>query len=207
MSPALLEPALDSSLIISPADGQDAEAMFRKVCAEYPKNWKVEQGANGDIHIMPPQGTESSDRCSEINYQLRAWAKHDRRGRVLDSNALVVLPDGSKLGPDAAWVSRERLRQMSRQERAEFLRVVPEFVIELKSPSDRLSTLQQKMQDWTRNGVELGWLIDPYKQRVYIYTAALGHPRVLESPASVAAEGSVAGFVLEMQEIWRGLDF
>jgi hypothetical protein len=87
VNPVLLDPALDSSFIISPADGQDAEAMFYKVCAEYPKSWKVEQGANGDIRIMPPQGTASSGRCSEINYQLRAWAKRDGRGRVLDSRA------------------------------------------------------------------------------------------------------------------------
>lgn len=206
MSPALLDPTLDSSFIISPADGQDAEAMFYKMCAEYPKNWKVEQGANGDIHIMPPQGTESSNRCSEIDYQLRAWAKRDGKGRVLDSNSLVLLSDGSKLGPDAAWVSRERLRQLTKQQREEFLRIVPEFIIELKSPSDRLSILQQKMQDWRRNGVELGWLIDPYKRRVFIYTVELEHPRVLEEPASVAAEGPVEGFVLEMDEIWRGLD-
>jgi Uma2 family endonuclease len=113
---------------------------------------------------------------------------------------LFKLPDGSKLGPDGSWVSNEKLATLSKIERRGFARMVPEFVIELKSPTGSYSKLQLKMQDWIRNGVELGWLIDPDRQTVLIYRNHRAAPELHERSAGIllAADGSVKGFVLDL---------
>ena len=137
--------------------------------------------------------------------QLNRWAKDDGRGRVFESNCLYILPDNSKMAPDASWVSVEKLRQLSRHERRKFLRIVPDFVIELKSDSDQLAELKRKILDWRRNGVLLGWLINPDERQVFVYRQDESQPEMLSNPQSLSGEGPVSGFNLEMKDIWEGL--
>jgi Uma2 family endonuclease len=114
------------------------------------------------------------------------------------------LPDGSALSPDAAWVSNDALRKLSRQQRREFLALCPEFVVEVMSPSDRLKQAKEKMELWISNGVQLGWLIDGDAQTVYVYRK--NRPmKTRRSITELAAEGPVAGFVLQLKSIWQGL--
>ncbi len=195
------------ALIIRPSVEEDANELFEKVCADFDEHTRIEQDVEGNIYIMPPTGLESADRNSELTMQLQAWAKKDGRGRCFDSNVLFKLPDGSKFGPDGSWVSNEKLTKLSKTERRGFARIVPEFVIELKSPTDSYSKLQLKMQDWIRNGVELGWLIDPDKQTVLIYRSDSAAPELHERAAGtlLAANGPVQGFVLDLEPIWMGL--
>ena len=115
-----------------------------------------------------------------------------------------ILPDGSTLGPDAAWVSKARLGTLTRQELRKFPHLVPEFIIEILSPSDRLAAAKKKMRQWMANGVELGWLIDGDNRTVYVFLGA-EEPRVIENARSIADEGPVEGFVLPLSEIWEGL--
>jgi Uma2 family endonuclease len=135
---------------------------------------------------------------------LREWARRDGRGKAFGSSVQFMLPDGSGLSPDAAWVSNERLASLSKRELRQFPRLVPEFVIEVMSPSDRLVSAQKKMKLWAENGVELGWLIDGDNQCVYVYRGT-AEARLITNPKSVAGEGPVTGFILPLEEIWAGL--
>jgi len=196
-------PTLETVLVIRPGDNVDAELLFQEACREH-STGKLEQEANGDILVMAPTGGESSDRNSEISMQLRVWAKKDGRGRAFESNALFIFPDRSKRSPDASWVREDKLLKLSRRDRREFLRLVPDFVIELMSPSDQFKEAQRKMAEYRRNGVELGWLIRPDEREVLIYRGT--GEQTLSNPERVAGEGLMTGFVLEMADIWKGLD-
>ncbi len=181
----------------------DPDKAFATICRNNP-NARVERWSNGTITIMPPAGNESSYRNVELIAQLRNWAKKDGRGRVFDSNTVFGLQDTSLLGPDAAWISNQKIASFSQEEREKFLPVAPEFLIELKSRTDRPAKLRRKMQAWIDNGVELAWLIDAKKQIVSIYSPGKAI-RELSSPARVLGEGPVAGFELDMDDIYRGL--
>ena len=149
-------------------------------------------------------GWEANYCNVEVIGFLRQWAKKDRRGKASGSGVQFILPDGSTLGPDAAWVSNEKLAKLTRQELRKFPHLVPEFVVEILSPSDRLKAAQKKMRQWADNGVQLGWLIDGDNQNVYVYRGN-SKPRIVRKADSIAGEGPVEGFVLPLAEIWEDL--
>lgn len=194
------------ALVIQPAENENADDLFNRVCEQY-TNRKIEQDTKGNVRVMAPVGFESSDRESEVIAQLKRWATQDGHGRSFSSSVCYVLPDGSKLSPDASWVSLERIKTLTREERRKFATVVPEFVVEIKSPSDNWEQLRDKMQDFRRNGVTLGWLIHPDKQLVVIYRSNTDAVQTLEKADSVAGEGPIEGFVLNLKPVWQGLDF
>ncbi len=132
---------------------------------------KFERNANGEIIIISPTTFNTGDRNAEIITQLRLWNKKYELGRVVDSDTGFYLPNGSMRNPDAAWVSNELLKSIPESELDKFPRLTPEFVIELKSVSDRIASQQAKMEEWMANGSQLGWLIDPEKEMVYVYSA------------------------------------
>lgn len=148
-----------------------------------------------------PAGGESSSGNAEITRQLSNWWIKHRRGRVFDSSGGFFLPDGSVLNPDASYITAEQSARLTRDDLAHFLRLAPAFMIELLSESDRLTTGQQKMEDWIANGVQLGWLIDPEKRQVHVYRP--GMTPVVESGPQISGPGPVAGFILELEEVWR----
>jgi len=164
----------------------------------------IERRSNGEIVIMPPAGMETGYRNSEVSAQLRDWAKKDGRGVAFDSSAEFILPSGAAFAPDASWVLKSRLASLTKAEKELFGRLCPDFVIELKSPSDRLRSLKSKMDEWIANGARLGWLIVPEKRTVYIYRPGTP-PEELSAIDFVAGEGPVTGFRLELADIWDGL--
>ena len=182
----------------------EAYLSFYQAFCEANPDLKVERTREGEIVIVPPPGGESDFRSLEAGGILREWAKRDGRGKPFGSSVQFLLPDGSGLSPDAAWVSNERLAILSKRERQQFLRLVPEFLIEVMSPSDRLPAAQKMMRLWAANGVELGWLIDADNRCVYVYRGA-AEPRLVNDAESIAGEGPVEGFVLPLGEIWAGL--
>src|SRR5262249_14663588 len=115
-----------------------------------------------------------------------------------------ILPSGAAYSPDAAWVSNERLATLTPEQRRKFVRIVPEFVVEVMSPSDRLKPAKEKMADWIANGVELAWPIDEAHQRVFIYRTAQP-PEERAGISKLADEGPVAGLVLDLTDIWKGI--
>jgi len=172
-------------------------------CAANP-DVNFERTAEGEIVIVPPAGGESDYRTLDAGAMLREWAKRDKRGRAFGSSIQFMLPDGSALSPDAAWVSNARLGSLTREELRKFPHLVPEFVTEVLSPSDRLRSAQKKMRQWAANGVDLGWLIDGDRRTVYVYAGG-GEPRTVENADRLEGEGSVTGFVMDLNEIWAGL--
>jgi len=162
---------------------------------------RVERDANGELIVMSPTGTDTGATNSELNFQLKLYARETNAGVAFDSNTGFTLPDGSMRSPDAALISWPRWNALTKEERRRFAPICPEFVIELRSPSDSLSELQAKMRVWIANGVELAWLIDPERKIVEIYRTGR-EPGILEGGCSVFGDGPVAGFVLELATIW-----
>jgi Uma2 family endonuclease len=174
------------------------------VFCEANRKLHIERTAKGEIVIFPPAGGESDDRSAEVITELRVWARKDGRGRGLGSTVQFFLPDGSGLSPDAAWVSYQSLNRLTKQQRKKFLRLTPEFVVEVLSPADSLSKAKAKMELWIANGVELAWLIDGDAETVHIYRKGR-RPVVRRRIKELAGEGPVAGFVLVLTPIWEGL--
>ncbi|HVP45313.1 MAG TPA: Uma2 family endonuclease [Bryobacteraceae bacterium] len=174
---------------------------FYEFCAANP-DLRVELTAEGDIIIMPPAGAETGYRNSELARQLGNWSRQDGRGRAFDSNTEFLLPDGSALCPDASWVERTRLAKLTREQKRKFTPLVPDFIVELTSPSDRLPRVRKNMEAWIANGVKLGWLLDADRRMAYIYRPRRDDAEKLNAPAKLKGEGPVAGFVLDLAEIW-----
>lgn len=162
----------------------------------------LERTAQGDLVIMPPAGAGTSNRNAELIFQLNLWAKQDQTGVIFESSVGFKLPNGAVRGPDAAWVRRTRLGALTQAEKEKFLPLCPDFVVELRSPTDSLSMLQEKMQEYMANGAQLGWLIDPIARRVHVYRPQR-QPEILEAPAAISGDPVLPGFALDLQKIWE----
>ena len=182
-----------------PALEMDEEQFF-EFC-QLNRDWRIERTAEGDLEIMPPTGWETSARNSEINMRLRLWAKRDGAGATSDSSGGFVLPNGATRSPDAAWLRREGLANLTADQKQRFLPLCPDFVAELRSPSDPLATVQAKMREYVENGARLGWLIDPQARGVYVYEPGK-KVRFLEDPDEVSGEPVLPGFALDLRPIW-----
>ena len=175
-----------------------SEEEFLEFANQFP-DARVEYTADGTVIVMPPTDPETGVRNGEIFRQLANWANERGGGMVCGPDAGFFFRDGSRRSPDAAWFDAGRWREAKRG-RKRFPVFAPEFVIELRSPDDRVGPLREKMQEYVANGVQLGWLIDPMERTVMIYSS--GPVRVLKNPESVAGEGPLAGFTLNLQQIF-----
>jgi Uma2 family endonuclease len=162
----------------------------------------LERNAQREIVIVPPVGLESDDRELDVAGQLRQWAKRDGCGRGYGISAELILPTGAAYAPDAAWVSNERLSPLSKEQKRKFPSVCPEFVVEIMPPSDRLKDAREKMEEWIRAGVDLGWLIRPDNATVSVYRAGQKGAEERIGIEKLAGEWPVAGFELDLTEIW-----
>lgn len=163
---------------------------------------RFERGANGEVIVMSPTWTEGGGRESEVGTELAIWARTDGRGKYYNSNTGFKLPDSSVRAADAHWVSSARWNALSAEQRAGFASICPDFVIEVRSETDRLPPLQKKMEQWVANGAEVAWLIDPIEKAVTIYRPG-DQPEHLAHPTSVQGTGPIAGFELVMARIWE----
>jgi Uma2 family endonuclease len=163
---------------------------------------RIERTAQGELLIMPPTGGETSNRNFKLNLQLGTWAERDRTGAAFDSSGGFLLPNGAMRSPDASWVKRSRLAVLTTEQKQKFVPLCPDFVIELRSPSDSLMAVQAKMEEYMENGAQLGWLIDPEERRVYIYRPQRLVER-LETPTTLSGEPELPGLALDLREIWE----
>jgi Uma2 family endonuclease len=186
------------------AEGANADAFFGEVCAEF-ANKRIEQDSQGNVYLILPAGGESSYQNGKLTSQLHDWSEESGLGHSFGSSLCYVFPDASKRCPNASWVSIEQLNKLTREELRQYLKLVPDFVVEIKSPTDRHSDLQAKMEEYHRNGVALGWLIYPGKRTVEIYRR--NSVEIVRQPETLAADGPVTGFVLNLKPIWEGLNF
>src|SRR5262245_50105820 len=176
------------------------EEQFVRLCQEN-SDLRIELTARGELVIMPPTGLESGRRNTKLTQRLANWAETDGTGIVCDSSTLFTLPNGAKRSPDASWVRRERGGALAARESAGFGLLCPDFVVELRTPTDRLTDLQEKTQEYIDNGARLGWLIDPLEKRVYVYR--LDQPvEVLDDPPTLNGNTVLPGFVLQVRELW-----
>ncbi len=177
-----------------------SEDQFFELCQINRELW-IERNAEGELLIMPPAGWETGDRNAEITMQLRQWAKRDGTGVATDSSGGYRLPNTAVRAPDAAWIRRSRVAEIPPGQRQKFIPACPDFVLELRSPSDTLRDLQRKMQEYVDNGAQLGWLLDPEPRHVYVYRPGAPVER-LENPETVSGDPVLPGFSLDLREIW-----
>jgi Uma2 family endonuclease len=173
---------------------------FVHLCHQNP-NLRLERTAEGDVIIMPPAHPDTSDRNADLTTQLRLWAKKDDTGVAYDATAGFMLPNGAERSPDASWVQKERLEALTPEQRSGFWQICPDFVVELRSTTDRMATLRKKMQEYLDNGARLGWLIDPLARRIYVYRPGQA-VELLENPATVSGDPVLPGFVLDAPAVF-----
>ncbi|MEH2367134.1 Uma2 family endonuclease [Nostoc sp.] len=162
---------------------------------------RIERTANGEVIIMPPAFSDTGNRNFNIAAQLGYWTEQDGTGIGFDSSTGFTLPNGAMRSPDASWIELERWNALTEAQKASFAPICPSFVIELRSSSDRLIKLQEKMQEYIDNGASLGWLIDRQNRKVYIYRPNR-EVEILDNPEAVSGNPELPGFVLRMGKIW-----
>jgi Uma2 family endonuclease len=198
MSLALNE--IDPPIRFRPDPPMTDEKFMRFCAANEPM--RFEREPDGEILVMTPAGNRTGRINARIVQVLGNWSDLDGRGYSFDSSTGFTLPDGSVRSPDASWVQASRWDALSEEDQDRASPLCPDFIIELRSPSDRLTYLRAKMEQWIANGVEVGWLIDPIEKVVTIYRPG-DEPEHLAQPTSVQGTGPIAGFELVMARIWE----
>jgi Uma2 family endonuclease len=161
------------------------------------RDYRFECTAEGELLIMPPTGSDTGRRNVKITTQLDIWNSQNNLGEVFDSSTGFTLPNGAKRSPDASWVKIERWNALTPEQQESFAPICPDFVVELRSRTDSLKELQDKMQEYIDSGASLGWLIDRKNKRVEIYRPGKD-VEILENPASLSGEDVLPGFVLDL---------
>jgi len=178
-----------------------SDRQFFELC-QLNRDLRIERTSQGDLVIMPPTGGETGRMNFELTVLFGHWVHADGTGIGFDSSTGFTLPNGAKRSPDLAWVKRSRWEALTQEQREEFPPLCPDFVLELRSPSDVLATVQAKMREYLDNGVQLGWLIDPIDKKVYVYRP--GAPvECLDNPQTVSGDPVLPGFVLELGKVWN----
>lgn len=191
----------NSFVLHMPSSVEMDDEQFFQFC-RINRDLRIERTAEGEIEIMPPAGWETGRRNAIVTAQLTAWALRDGTGVTTDSSGGFYLPNGAMRAPDAAWVRRERLAGLTAEQRERFLPLCPDFVIELRSPSDSLPVLREKMEEYVENGARLGWLLDAPARRCYVYRPG-GETEQLNEAAELSGEPELPGFSLDLDLVWR----
>jgi Uma2 family endonuclease len=176
------------------------EDQFYELC-QLNRDFRIERNTMGELVIMPPTGSETDQHNFDIIVQLGIWTKQDGTGVGFGSSGGFTLPNGAVRSPDAAWIKCDRWEAIPAELRKKFAPICPEFVIELRSESDNLRILQDKMQEYIDNGTQLGWLIDRKQRRVFIYRPNIAVEE-LDNPKTLDGETLLPGFVLDLSQVW-----
>lgn len=172
---------------------------FLRLCSDN-RDLRIEMSAQGELIIMPPPGMKTGKRSSTIVQRLANWAEQDGTGVVFGTDTGVTLPNGAKRGPDAAWMLRERWNALPEEQQEKLPVICPDFVLELRSPSDRIKDVQEKMEEYMINGARLGWLLDPFEKCAYIYRPGQA-PERIHNPAVLSGDPVLPGFKFDFREI------
>jgi Uma2 family endonuclease len=167
---------------------------FYQLCQVNPEV-PLELSPNGELIIMSPVGGESGNKEADLIFHVSLWNRQTQLGLVFSSSTIFNLPGGGSRSPDIAWVAKEKWEALTPTEKQKFPPICPDFVIELRSPSDRLKLLQEKMREYLDCGLRLGWLINPQNNTVEIYRPQ--QPvELLTLPVSLSGEEVLPGFNL-----------
>ncbi len=163
---------------------------------------RLERNSTGELIVNPPTGGGTGKRNFSLNGQLYKWyEQYPELGEAFDSSTGFRLPNGANRSPDASWVTHQRWEELTEEQQEQFIPLCPDFVVELRSKSDRLEPLQAKMREYIHHGARLGWLIDRYNRRVEIYRHGMD-VEILEQPAELSGEDILPGFVLNLRDLW-----
>ena len=188
----------------SPLATKVSDEQFAELCRRNPE-LRIERTSEGDLIVMPPTGGKTGAQNFYLTTQFGLWVQKDGRGKGFDSSTGFTLPNGAARSPDVSWVIRERWEALSDDQRKQFPPLCPDFVIELRSQTDRLTHLQSKMDEYIANGAQLGWLIDSLEQKIYVYRPRMS-VEVLENPKEISGDLFLKGFVLDVQALWAAGD-
>lgn len=187
-------------IILRGKEVQMTDEEFFSFCQSNPE-LNIERNSQREIIIMSPTGSKSGNLNIKIGAQLENWNEKENLGVVFDSSTGFTLPDDSVRSPDAAWVSYEKWNRLSEDEKERFAPVCPEFIVELKSKNDKICDLQSKMETWIENGVQLGWLIDPVDQKVYIYQPQQKVTTMQGFQQKLSGGSVLPGFVFDLRKL------
>ena len=167
------------------------------------RDLKLERNAQGELIVNPPTGWETGKLNFSITGQLYRWyEENENLGKAFDSSTGFILPNGATRSPDASWVSQQRWDALTTEEKGTFANICPDFVVELRSSSDRIEPRTAKMKEYIDNGARLGWLLDPQNRRVEIYQPEI-EVKILENPVELFGEEVLPGFVLNLRRVWN----
>jgi len=187
-------------LQLGPVSQKISDHEFFEFC-QLNRDLRIERTSQGELIIMPPTGGTTGRMNQSLAVLFGVWADADGSGVTFDSSTEFALPNGAKRSPDLSWVRRERWDALTPQEQDEFPPLCPDFVVELRSPADRIPVLQAKMGEYLANSASLGWLIDPIEKKVYVYRPS-AEVCCLDNPATVSGDPVLPGFVLELHRLW-----
>jgi Uma2 family endonuclease len=195
-----LERNTPDSLMLNVKSVNLTDEQFYRLCGDNPE-LRFELTAQKELLIMSPTGSKTGWRNAKITHRLATWSEQDGTGVYFDSSAGFTLPNGAKRSPDGAWVRREVWEALTDEQQDRYAPICPDFAIELRSPTDTLSDLQEKLKEYIENGTQLGWLFDPKNKRAYIYRPNQP-PELLEDSSSMSGDPVLPRFVFDPREIW-----
>ena len=166
------------------------------------RDLKIERDKYGTITIHPLMTFDSGFDEGEAFFHLKLWSKKDKTGKAFSPSTSFDLPDGSQYKADGAWISNQKIAQLTEQNRKQIASIVPDFVMEVRSETDRLPKLKEKMTDaWVANGVQLAWLIDPKTETAWIYRPGQAVEEVSGFDKVLSGEEVLPGFVFDLGEL------
>lgn len=165
------------------------------------RDLQIERDSAQNIIIMSPVGGSSGFYEKNIMFELEFWVRQNKLGLTFSSSTGFLLPNGAMRSPDGCWVSDERWAKVPQAAKNKFLPVVPNFIVEVRSPSDSLKALQEKMLEWLENGAELGWLIDFKNQQSYIYRPNHSVELIKGFDKKLNGENILKGFEFDLSEL------
>lgn len=177
------------------------EEEFATLC-EQNREVRIERRCTGELELMSPTKGYTGNHEAEVVMQLGNWTRHDGSGVFFGPSAGFTLPNGAMRSPDASWILKSRLAEMTPEDENRFMPICPDFVVEVRSATDRLRILQDKMEEYMENGARLGLLIDPLLKRVHVYRPG-ARVEVYENQETVSADPELPGFVLNVKDVWE----
>jgi Uma2 family endonuclease len=184
--------AMTTVINLAPLTQTLTREQFFRLCQSNP-DLQLERSPEGELVVLSSVGGESGHQEARLITQVGTWNEHTQLGYVFSSSTLFSLPKGGDRSPDVAWVAKARWEALTPIEREAFPPICPDFVIELRSRSDRLAPLQAKMQEYLDSGLQLGWLINPQDQQVEIYRPDRA-VTVVTWPTRLSEEDVLPGF-------------
>lgn len=191
-------PVLTSQLKLNLNTVDLTDEQFYQLCQNN-RELQFERTDKGDLIIMTPVGGDRGNREADLIIDIGIWNRQTRLGYTFSSSTIFKLPNGADRSPDAAWIKQERWEALTPDQRRKFPPIAPDFIIELRSATDDLTTLQTKMQEYLNAGVQLGWLINPQQQQVEIYRQQQ-QVEVRNLPTELSGEQVLPGFSLSLEQ-------